>query len=384
LDLTAQRDYLPDTWRTAVPRWLSRLGYLLPRDVVIAWVVTRICLIVAGLTAPLYIPLGNKVSNAGPLFFSMWTRWDGQIYVGLAQHGYVVTPRSPNTAFFPLYPWLIQLLTGWSGNLGLIYVAAMLISTVALFALLAFVVALGRLDFDEAVGRRAAIYYLVFPTTLFLTATFAEALFLALLVGSFYFSRRGRFALAGTLGFFAALSRPYGVLLAIPLAWEAIRRRKLPIGAIGPILGPIVFFVWLWIQLGDPLLWFKAQAAWARHVDFPWTGFLRYLQMHAGFFYPPTLTLVDLVAAIALVLMTLVVIWQLPRIYGLYTVTAVGALLLATHFQSMTRWSLMVFPIVFLFAVWARRRWVNYAVVGVSFALALYFMARFAQWQWVA
>ena len=282
--------------RTAFSRLNVRA--LLPRDVLAAFVLTRIALVAAGLVAPRFIALPTTARNVQPLLFTMWTRWDGQIYLGIAQHGYLRSAQSPNTAFFPLYPWLMQLLTGWSTN-GLVYVAGLLISNVALLALLVFLVALGRLDFDDGVGRRAAIYYLVFPTTLFLSATYAESLFLALLVASFYFARRGEFALSGVIGFFAALTRPFGFLLVVPIAWESIRRRRLPVAAIGPLLGPLVYFGWLWLQLGDPLLWFKAQAAWSRQLAFPWHGFVRYLQMQAGWFFPPTLTWIDLIAAVA-------------------------------------------------------------------------------------
>ena len=82
--------------------------------------------------------------------------------------------------------------------------------------------------------------------------------------------------------------------------------------------------------------------------------------------------------------LTVGVVWKLPRVYGVFTLVTLLALLSANHFQSMTRWALTVFPIFFLVAIWGRNRWLNYAVIGVSFVIALFFMARFAQWQWLA
>lgn len=356
----------------------------LPTQVLVAFVATRIALVVAGLAAPLFIA-GQAGGQIGAPPLSMWTHWDGQFYIDIARLGYFVNESNPPAAFFPLYPLLLQLVTLWSPLKPTVALAGVIVSNAALLALLAYVVALARLDFDEGVGRRAAIYYLVAPTTLFLSAVYAESLFLVLLVASFYHARRGQLALAGGLGFLAALTRPYGVLLVVPIAWEALRRRRLPVAAIGPLLGPPVYFAWLWLQFGDPLAWFSAQAAWKRQLDLPWRGFMRYIELHLqGWFTPPDLAKVDLLAAVALLVLGVLALWKLPRIYGVFGALMVLALLMASHLQSMTRWALSVFPIFFLLALWGRNRFVNYAITGVSFAIALYLMMRFSQWNWVA
>jgi hypothetical protein len=362
------------------------MGSLLPRDVLVAFLVTRLALFAAGLVAPLFIVRTSLNRDIGPAALAMWTHWDGQLYIAIAQNGYFLRERSPVTAFFPLYPFLMQVFTLWSTDPAVLAVAGVLISNLSLLVMLVYLVALGRLDFDDGVGRRAAVYYLVAPTTLFLSAVYAEPLLMALMVASFYHARRGQFALAGVLAFLCGLARPYGALLAIPLAWEAIRRGRFPFAAVAALLGPLTYFGWLWLQFGDPLLWFKAQGAWPwlRRIDFPWTGFLNYLHGAYGWFDPEALARIDLVAAIALVVMTGLALWRLPRVYGLFAATTTLVLLMATHFQSMTRWTLTVFPLVFLLALWGRDRRVNYAIIGLSFAVALYLMARFTQWLWVA
>ncbi len=379
-----QADILLPSPRTGVLALRTRLGDWLPRDVVVAFVVTRLGLVVAGLYGWLFISRPPLHGDIGPAALSMWTRWDGQIYIAIAQHGYFLRETSPPTAFFPLYPALMQVLTLWSSDRVVLAVAGLVIANVALLVMLAYVVAIGRLDFDDAVGRRAALYYLVVPTTLFLSATYAESLFMALMLGSFYHARKGQLGVAGVLGFLCALTRPYGILLVVPIAWEALRRRRLPVAAVGPLAGPLVYFGWLWLQLGDPLLWFKAQAAWARHLDVPWHGFLRYLDAQYGWLTPPALTRADLIVAFAIIVLSVIALWRLPRVYGVFAALTTLALLLATHFQSMMRWSLTIFPFFFLIAIWGRNRLLNYAIVGVGFVLALYLMMRFSQWQWVA
>ncbi len=89
-----------------------------------------------------------------------------------------------------------------------------------------------RLDFDRATAARAVLYLLVFPTTLFLSAVYAESLFLALTVAAFYHARRGQWWIAGALGGLAALARPHGVLLALPLAVEYLAQRDFDLRAI--------------------------------------------------------------------------------------------------------------------------------------------------------
>ena len=362
------------------------LRELLPRDVLVAFLLTRLALLGAGLAAPLFIVRTSLNRDIGPAALAIWTHWDGQLYIAIAQHGYFLRERSPVTAFFPLYPFLMQVFTLWSTDPVVLAVAGVLISNISLLVMLVYLVALGRLDFDDGVGRRAAMYYLVAPTTLFLSAVYAEPLFLALMVASFYHARRGQFALAGVLAFLCGLARPYGALLAIPLAWEAIRQKRMPVAALAAVLGPLTYFGWLWVQFGDPLLWLKAQGAWPwlRHIDVPWRGFLNYLQGTYGWFDPVALARIDLVAAIALVVATGFALWRLPRIYGVLAAAITLLVLMATHFQSMTRWTLAVFPLVYLFALWGRDRRVNYAIIGLSFAVALYLMARFSQWLWVA
>jgi hypothetical protein len=56
-----------------------------------------------------------------------------------------------------------------------------------------------------------------FPTALFLSAIYTEALFLAVSAGAFYAARRARWVWAGALGGLAAASRTPGVLVLLPL-----------------------------------------------------------------------------------------------------------------------------------------------------------------------
>lgn len=353
------------------------------RSVIAALGVTRLGLLVAGAAAPLFLTRPGGLADIGPPLLAMWVRWDGPIYVTLAQAGYFVREQVPVTAFFPLYPLLMQLATLFSTNRELLALAGVVISNVALVVALAYIVALGKLDFDRPTGERAAIYYLVAPTTLFLSAAYTESLFLALAVASFYHARRGQLAIAGLLGFLAALTRPYGVLLALPIAIEALRRRRLPIWAVLPGLAIPVFFGWLWLVLGNPWAFFEGQASYNRRLSLPWEGFAGYLN-HAWTIDGPEFGVLDLIAALVLIAMTIIAVRRLPTSYGVLAAAMTLLLMMTNHLASMPRYALTVFPVFFVLAQWGNNRRFHWALVVVSFLLALVAMARFAQWRWVA
>lgn len=129
-----------------------------------------------------------------------------------------------NYAYFPLYPYLIRVLTWPLSFLGLTPIATatlagVIISCVGtLFALLGLVELAGD-TLDSAGQLRAAFYLLAFPSSFFLLSVYSEGLFLALMLWSLAFLRREQWLLSGTLAFFAVLTRPAGVFLLVPMLW---------------------------------------------------------------------------------------------------------------------------------------------------------------------
>src|SRR3989442_11707054 len=86
-----------------------------------------------------------------------------------------------------------------------------------------------------------------------------------------YEARRGRWRLAAALAALAALARPFGVLVVVPLAVELALQRR---GNSGAWLAlPIAAFVaWLgalWRLSGDPLVYVNALASYGRRPALP-------------------------------------------------------------------------------------------------------------------
>jgi hypothetical protein len=259
---------------------------------------------------------------AGPV-----ARWDSSWYLVIAHYGYrpdLGRITAPRAAFFPLYPLGLRA-TSWLGAPPVL--AGVLVSLLALALALYGIHRLTALEFRRAAGpscacgpgqarevARLAVLLTAFaPMAFFLSAVYAESLFLALSVGLFWSARHGRWAAAGALGALAGATRSAGVVLVVPAlilylygpredrlpelprrsragarddprpgAGRAARlargllpryrpRRDLLWLALAPA-GLAVYAAYLAVAGGDALLPFHAQGEWGRHFAGPFVG----------------------------------------------------------------------------------------------------------------
>ena len=206
---------------------------------------------------------------------AVWSRfcyWDSLHYARIVEQGYL--PAEPNAAFFPAYPYLAR----WLGPLfGNFWAAGLLISNAATLGGSFFVYGLAREYGGDGVARCAVLLALLFPSSLFFSCFYAEGLYFFAVAGTFYFYERGSLAGAGAFGALATLTRPTGILLFPALAIGLLHRhrwrlREVPARALWLLaipLGLAVVMVVLDVQVGDPLAFVHAQAAWARKTTFP-------------------------------------------------------------------------------------------------------------------
>lgn len=381
------------SWKLAArPRWLS---WAL-RDVALPFVITRALLAFVGVLSIAALPISPWVTSvwtrpvAGPLF-DAFSRWDGFNYLAIAAKGYPVSDPS-SAAFFPLYPLLarsLAVLTGGASGPGL-EIAALIVSNVALLAAVTALIALCRLDYGAGVASRAAWYLLLFPTSFFLSAVYAESLFLALTLGAMLCARRDRWVLAGALGGLAALTRPFGFVVAIPIAMEAYFRWREGVRSWRPIAGLAIvplalgaYMAYLGWHFGDPLAFVHAQADWHRSLSGPWEGFFQALSGPLTINRLPH-SAIDLLAA-ALTLGLVVAAWKLLRpSYALF-LTALVLLPLSTgSIGSLMRFDAGFFPIFMILGLAGRSRTFDRVYILLGAGLGAVFMALFAQWYWVA
>jgi hypothetical protein len=320
-----------------------------------------------------------------------WQRHDTLRYVRIARQGYAADEDS---VFPPLYPLAIAAL-GSGADLLLErgpahLLAAILVSNAAFLAALVLLHRLAWDEFGAPAATRTVVYLALFPTGFFLIAAYSESVFLLLVLLALAAGKRGRWRFAGPAGLLAALTRLTGWVLAVPLAYEAWRQRRVA-GRLGlaeavaivlPPIGMLAFLVGRSLA-GLPPLAATYRVYWHQSTGFPgadvWTAVRAIATGNAAFSL-----YFDLFCAFLLIVTTAVALRRLPATYGLYAAMMLLFMFLPRSelkpLYSFSRYTLMFFPTFMLLGAAG----INRLILYPSLALALYFSAQFFWWGWVA
>jgi hypothetical protein len=178
--------------------------------------------------------------HESPFHAATWAHWDSTHYLSIAQHGYDVhrcrpheTPRPAtwcgNTAWFPLYPWLIAAVH-----------AAGLSALVAGVAISWFFAAVVLLLLGR-VPLLALLYAAFAPGYVYEFAVFPLSVFVAAVVTFLGAVRTRRWTLAAAAGFLAGLAYPIGVIVLpvvglLYVGWTTRRPRPTALATLPPLL----------------------------------------------------------------------------------------------------------------------------------------------------
>ena len=337
----------------------------------------------------------------GPAFplAGIWERWDACWYMKVATYGY--EPGERSVAFFPLFPAAVRAV----GTLTTLPypVAGMIVSAISFVAGIPGLLRLVTGSHGLEVGRGTVRLLAVFPTAFFLFAPFTEALFLAAVAWCLVFARERRWALALLCAAAATLTRAQGVLLAVPLAWEAFRavrelradglldtRRawlKVALGAVTAAVPVAIFAGWGWVgraMTGETP--YDAQSLWGG-TDFhpPWAV----VAASAGWIVErgDLMQALNLAALLGAAALLVIGARRMPLTYSLYAWPPL--LLIATRIQptpltSTTRYVLVLFPIFVAAALLTDRPLLRWAWVIVSVLLLGELATMFLQGDFVA
>ena len=301
--------------------------------------------------------------------------WDAAFYRDIAEHGYG-SVHSGALRFFPLVPLLAR-------GVGVAFLgndAAALVVVANGSALLfgGLIYRLARLETGDArMAVRAAWFAAVFPPAMALVLGYAEATFLLLSVAMFLALRTRRFEWSTPFGVLAGLTRPVGVLLALPAAVEASRAwrgastRQRAARASAVLAGPIgagIYLLWVRYAYGDAWLPLSIQNN----------------REHRGGFVDPFTRTYDGLADLlhgdrfgsglhvlwmaVFVVLVVVLLRRLPLSYGLYAAAMVAVNLSARNLDSFERYAMSAFPLVFAVALLTDRPEVERPVLVVSAA----------------
>ena len=331
------------------------------------WVGSVVVTVALGIAAGAYSRGMGWPSTPLFPFFS----WDYGWYEGIALHGYpdLVGRRY---AFFPLWPWLIRA----SGSVPDWQFAGA--ATVAASALAFFGVAAG------SPARRpvsAALALACWPGSFALLLAYPDGLALAAAAWAAALTLRGLPLAAAPVAAVAALARPNGFLIALPLALLARGRDgSYKLAAAAPVLAAAAVEGFFWARSGKASAFYDAQRSWGRKGPSGvgnWLGHVRDLIAA----HPSLVPLLVVAAAV------IVLAW---RRFGLWPTLVFGYLcavpLLLAATQSLhgfvdTGRALLVLPLlVVLWRLGPRYRpWAAYATAVVVLLLASGLMASFGR-----
>jgi hypothetical protein len=357
--------------------WSESSGVVLSAGLGSRVAVLAVALAVA-LAAPIR-PNHQRVSD-DPVWNAV-SRWDAFWYQNIAENGYQWDPARPdaqwNVAFFPAFPIAMRMAgtivsapLEWLGRSSFtgetmgarLHLGGWLVSVLSFVWAMGVLYELARSDLGAVRASWAIVLLAYYPFAFFFSAPYSESLFLLATTSAFLSARQQRPLATFLWGALAATTRQTGVVLAIPLVmialgswWAAGRpwrdrpgpRAALVVGAMGPIVGIGLHMVHLWMRVGDPLAWVKAQAGWwssdswmpfvverIRAVDtLGWWGYLQESPGRAiGTFVP------------LLVLIVLRRVWQISPAYTAFVVLTLAPAI-AIDTPSLGRVSAPLFPV---------------------------------------
>ncbi len=302
---------------------------------------------------------------------------DASWYSAIATDGYHGVAHQ-GLRFFPLYPSLLNTAHHLTGaSVGSISV---LLANVLSFLAVMGIYLLTRFELgDRVVARRAAWLLCLTPASFVLVMGYAESLFLVLAIGAFYGLRRRMWWLATFCGVLAGLTRPIGMLLALPALVELIRSwsgakrldRVAQVSAVAaPVLGAAVYLAWVAHAFGGFFEPFRIQMNGSRHggigdpVSVLYHAALDALHGHVG-------TALHVPWIVLAALLVVVAFWRLPVSYGLFAAVVIAAALSGQNLDSFERYALSAFPVVIAAATLIKSERVALPVITLS-AVAMF------------
>ena len=386
--------------------WQRHRGWLW-RDVVAVFLATRAALLLIAIIAQ-FFPTNSGYPDGGAAargwgftpvrLVDVWARWDSGWYFDLVRNGYyangdIATVQS-NLAYFPLYPYtvkaLLSLLPATLRSYGMTVLVGVLVSNMCLVVGLALLHQwVTEITGDRQVARRTVLYLLLFPTGFIFSAFFAESTFLLCAAAALLAAHRRQWRWAGVAGALLTLTRPLGLLVAVPLAWEYAAAanwnvRKLRWDVLWLGLVPVAFLLycyWQYTLTGDFLATIHTRQAWSRTFAWPWQTLLHPLAM-AGITYMIPL---EQILTGLFIAGSVAALWQLasPGL-GVWALLMIAPPLFTGQLTSTARYYAVVLPVFIVAARLGRRPLVDRALtvlMAMTQAVLFFLWCRF---YWVA
>jgi Gpi18-like mannosyltransferase len=379
---------------------------------VLLWLSAFLLLNIVGLVGAQFLDLDQAMySNHDQLpalyrFPGIWRRWDAGYYLGIAVDGYAKHPGA--AGFFPLYPALVGLFYRIT-RLNPAFLGVFVSNTSFLCSILLFYKIARLVKDDHTFAIQSVLAMLVFPTSFFYFAIYAESLYLLLALSGVYLLLRSRQSFVGSglaLGL-ASLARPVGWLVDVVMLFEFIRRRKfdiksflsLGIGLFFSVFGVLLYIYYLYVVFGTFTAIPEAQSHWPRQWQFPWITYWEGLKTLATpsliredwFLY--AMNTLDLLFTgfaffVIIISFSLAKRKEFPWSLSLYSTIALLFFLssqneLPVPLWGMSRWVASLFPLYFILGNMFKDKKMQILYYLGSASLLLFFTAWWTSGRWI-
>ena len=292
-------------------------------------------------------------------FIDIWCRWDSEWLLSIVKWGYVAPENLSggysNLAFFPLYPYLIKILTFWMPRQlhteSVYLLVGLFLSNLCLIFALYGLSKLNTYLFSDKTTKMIPMLMLTLPCAFYFSAFYAESLFLFLIVYTFILAENDKWWASALLAAGASLCRPHGVLVIIPIICIYMSKRNWNFRNIGTSwlwyfsvpAAVCIYFYCLYNLTGDFFAFFKAQASWGRSLT-DTNAFLLYFEpLHTRHNRPTSIDLIMI--TLSLILSIVMIIKSRQKAYGLYALVCTIVLIGTGNLYSMMRYTTVIFPI---------------------------------------
>ncbi|MGW5003090.1 hypothetical protein ACWEP8_36165 [Streptomyces hydrogenans] len=229
-----------------------------------------------------FLAIYSAFNGKDPLVL-LSARWDSLWYARVADYGYDFSVQAPDgrhlssMAFFPLLP----LLERSAASLGISSSqAGLAISLVASLAAAVGLFRVGLYVHSAKVGHLLVCLWASLPVSIVQSMAYSESLFVALSSWAIYAVFRERWVIAGLLAFFAGLTRPVGLAVAVAVfvgafltvksvgsRLSARRYGEILCACVIAPLGAVGYILWVGWQRKSIFGYFQVQEGWGNGFD---------------------------------------------------------------------------------------------------------------------
>lgn len=360
-------------YKSIYKKFLSWYGYAVEHKLILAILVTLTIIILGvflGFENNKVIP-ANPASSSHYLLepnnrLSFMSNWDGPDYLNIAKFGYQSVIQ---TNLLPMYPLIVKLLNYLIPSL---LISALILSWLCLIIAVYFYLKIIDYLFkntDNLESLKAVLLFMLFPTGIFLLATYSESLLMASALAAIYFAFKKRYILAGFLSLIATAAHITGVfvliLVALILLEEKLNFKKILITLVTGSLGLLSYMTYLYIKFNNPLAFINAQKK---------NGWLHFSINN----YVATIGWLNIVFFI-LIITSSVYWWSRRKSFSIYSMLFLAIPIFGGQFGGFNRYILVVFPLQIMLYDKYRKNPFGYAIcLSLSAVLWAYFVFQYA------